>query len=404
MENANPPDVSTPRTRWGFVDALLFVLGAGAFVVVNAFVYLVAHPGWPNPGSQSDVRLPLLGIAAVVALIAVLRRPGRRFATGFVSGFFLVTVFMGSCTTQWFTPGGTARQNAVLASRLDASHADALVRARKKWVEQMRTRGLDEAIGVRRAFTVIDCAARHLAKHGDYPRPRWNAPDTDQCVSTFSWMETDDAGWRITYRPVADSSARVTGFRVRITPDSALHVDGPVIESDESGLVTIRAHRGEPAHVRGSPLPAIVETLVPCIRTNVLPYSIGMKDPVTLTDLVFQSREACNGPVVAETIKSDPDSSLSYNPNAARLVILAPGFERYNTAAVYNLLYVPRGKRPLDGYDLYAWPMRYGDSGLRSYLLSGDEIHVTTENRRATASDPLAPACEIHPVPCAEGR
>jgi hypothetical protein len=92
-------------------------------------------------------------------------------------------------------------------------------------------------------------------------------------------------------------------------------------------------------------------------------------------------------------VLDDPNIARLYLPTTRELV----SFPLEDQSTAWDLTYVPHGKTPADGYDLHVRPITYGFTGIRSYLLSGGEAHVTWENRRATLTDPLAEPCEMDP-------
>ena len=73
-------------------------------------------------------------------------------------------------------------------------------------------------------------------------------------------------------------------------------------------------------------------------------------------------------------------------------------------AGKFNVRYEPSEPDSLRGYptsfSLEAWPVTYGDASIRSFFVdTAGDIHFTTENRRATAADPLVFGCEGRDLP-----
>ena len=73
-------------------------------------------------------------------------------------------------------------------------------------------------------------------------------------------------------------------------------------------------------------------------------------------------------------------------------------------AAAYRFSYREFGPDGADNFALSARPLEYAVTGLRSYLMDNTfVVHATSEDRDATASDPVADACEfLSLVPCGE--
>ena len=422
MTTPNDTIAAPSRRGWlGATGIFFFVVGICAFAVTNVLLYVVAHPGFPNPGPQDDVRLQVGATLVVLILVSLLGRGGRGFTAGFVTGFVTILTLARVGTSplpfeldllaprlsvqMWTSPEGTRLRDAKLARRGDELSKTAVARQQQKWVAEMRRRGMDEAEGTRRALLTMDCAVQYRANHGSYPRASGTVPDVPDCAVFLSGSQTDDNGWRTVYRTPGKRDNGATGFTIVETPDTALGLDGPIIEANEQGLVTMRAHAGAPAFIRASPLPVLVEWLIPCLGANIAAYSRQGQQALTMEDLVGRPKISCTA-IPLSSINEDSDPTLVRNPNVSRMAVSAPGFERYNTAAVYNVQYVMHGSRQGEGYDLYAWPMTYAYSGMRSYLLAADgSIHVTTEKRRARLTDPLALECEhTLNVACAEAR
>jgi hypothetical protein len=101
------------------------------------------------------------------------------------------------------------------------------------------------------------------------------------------------------------------------------------------------------------------------------------------------------------------------NENIARRCSLPKGFfegDRVLRSDGYTLHYeFRRGPHGIDGFELSVRPDRFGEGGVRSYLVVGRqtrsgrtlEAHVTAENRPARTSDPRLPDCEIKDDLCA---
>jgi len=404
------------RGRLDPISILFFVVGICAFVVTNVFLYLVSYPGFPGEGPQSDVRVEVGAVFVVLVLVSLLGRAGHGFARGFVTGFAMILaiavvgpsrlpfelLFAAPLSVQmWISPEGAKLRDAKLAHRIEEYSKTAAVRRRQKWIAEMHHRGLDEAEGTRRALLIADCVVQYRLGHGNYPRATGTVPDVDKCAAYLSGIQTDEKAWRTVYRTTDKRDNGAAGFTIVEAPDTAIGLDGPIIEANEQGLFTMRAHAGAPAYIRASPLPGLVEWVMPCLGANIAAYSRLGEQALTMEDLIGRSKISCTA-VPLGPIYEDSDPTLVRNPNVSRLAVSAPGFERYNTAAVYNVQYVMHGSRQGQGYDLYAWPMTYAYNGMRSYLLAADgSIHVTTENRRATLSDPLGFECEYDlRVPC----
>jgi len=163
---------------------LAFVFGAGTFVAANVVLFVLAYPTLPNPGPQSDIRLPLTGLVVGVLVIALLLgRPGRAFGYGFSAGLLAETLFMSNCTTHLFSPGGTALANAEYERQRPGEEALALQRYRAKWMSDVRHRGLDLATGVSRLRLVTGCVLAYQEKHGQLPSVYDSLPDTGESCS-----------------------------------------------------------------------------------------------------------------------------------------------------------------------------------------------------------------------------
>jgi hypothetical protein len=146
----------------------------------------------------------------------------------------------------------------------------------------------------------------------------------------------------------------------------------------------------------GSPLHVITKVVFPCIQKGSDVPPASPTGVMTLKDLVFTRQIGCDR--IQLTRVETGNGVVSPDPNVARLFIPSTGpyvgIGPDNVATIWDLLYVPYGKKPEDGYDLHARPMRYGELGIRSYLLTGGRIHVTWEDRQATTKDPIAEVCE----------
>ena len=405
------------RGRLGPTGIFFFLVGLSSFVVANVFLYLGSYPGFPSQAPPGDVRVEV-GAVFLLALVSLLGRAGRGFATGFVTGFvMIVALAVGHAHLPfeldllaprvsdqvWGNPEAIRLRQAKLVRRVAEDSRNAPARQRQKWLDEMRHRGMDEAEGTRRALLIADCVVQYRVSYGSYPRPNGTVPDVEKCAAYLSGLQTDEKAWRTVYGTTGKGDNGAGGFTIVEAPDTALRLDGPIIEVNERGLVTMRAHAGAPAFIRASPLPELVEFVIPCIGANIAAYSRQGEQALTIEDLVGRSKINCTA-IPFTPIYEDSDPSLVRNPNVYRMVLIAPGFERYNTTAVYNVQYVMHGSGQGEGYDLYSWPMTYAYSGMRSYLLAADgSIHVTTENRRANLSDPLALECEYHlTLPCGE--
>lgn len=419
MPSPDQPAAPPPRKLVTAGTVIPFVFGLCLFVPATLILFLAAYPTFSSSSPQRDVRIPVYATLVVLVLITFLGRAGRAFAVGFGTGLVVVLfaaalrrqnaplpsdfLVLGEFAQMWISPEGTKLRDAKLAVLVEEASKRSAARARQSWLHLMRTRGMDEALGTRSALLATDCAMTYWTQHGQFPPASGTAFHTDQCDNWLGEISKDDEAWRLAYFPV-QTGGRITGFRMALSPDTVLGLDGPIIESNEEGLVTMRAKRGAPAYIRGTPLPAVVNWVVPCVWAIVTAYQLKAHQVYTLEDLVGRAKKVCNEDPLS-SIQDDPDPKMVYNPNAARIVVTAPGFQKYNTASVYDLLYVRRGKKQGDGYDLYVWPMNYAYSGVRSYLVAADKsIHVTTLRRRATLSDPLALPCESEvKVPCSTG-
>ncbi len=410
MEATTTQKVTTPRGKWSKpLHVFMFIFGVAAFAVANFFMYVYAYPTWPNPGPQSDVRLGVYVTFAVLLLLVFLGRAGRWFATGFTGGllgmrlpleimsllklpFIGWVFFLGTCAQPWRTPEGTkARQDALDRLR-PAQEARAVKRAQLKWVEERRRVGMDEAVGTRRALLVVNCAALYREKNNEYPSARGDIPDNGNCQNFYATMQTDYDGWRLQYDPITGSDGRVTRFHLRLSPDSALELNGPWIEANEQGLVTMRARKDAPAYAKANPMLFRFNYVTACIRASDSAYAIKGERSVSLEDLIFRNSVQCTA-IPLYRNKEDPEVN---KPNVTLFIVEAPSNDRIKTAAVYVFTYAPRGARAADGYELYMRPYGHGENGVRSYMRAVDgTFHVTLENRLATANDPLALPCEI---------
>jgi len=398
-----PPETSPSLlTRLG--QLVSFVLGAGTFFAGNVVLFMMAYPTLPNPGPQSDIRLPLFGLVIAVVLITfLLGRVGIAFGAGFASCFVFELLFMSGCTTHWADPGGTALHEARLATQIEAASVEAEAQAKRKWQSEVRKNGLDLAVGVHRLELATGCVLSHQRKHGEYPAAKDSLPDLGEVCTELTLRKNDETGWRILYTRVpgrpGDPSSE---FRVQAGPDRELRMKGPLLEVDYRGIMIKRDGAGEPAFALGSPLQPINGVVMDCIRkgahSNVQPHAT-----LTLQDLIFHSSLGCSR-VSVQQVKDD-GGTVSPDPNLARLYL--PTTRAFTDIRVddmstaWNLTYVPLGRTPEDGFDLQVRPMMYGFTGVRSYLMTHGQVHATWEDRPATINDPLAEPCEIDPnQPC----
>jgi hypothetical protein len=85
----------------------------------------------------------------------------------------------------------------------------------------------------------------------------------------------------------------------------------------------------------------------------------------------------------------------NYYPYVFSEVAEAPHANEFSSRG-YRLLYVP--SMTFKSFEITARPEHYGVTGVRSYYLDPyGKIHVTMEDRPASAADDLAPACEYQP-------
>jgi hypothetical protein len=398
---AAQPEDTGPKIFTQLGLGLAFLVGAAAFVVANIVLFLLAYPTIPNPGPQSDIRLPLYGLVLVVVAITFLfRRIGLAFGAGFAAGLVAETLFMSGCVTPWGDPGGTALRNAAYERQRPGNEAAAADRARARWISEVREHGLDLAVGVHRLGLATGCVLYHRKEKGEYPGVKDSLPDMGDVCWELQRVKDDETGWRVRYTRIPGRPGDPpVGFRIRAGPDAALRMRGPLLEVDYRGLILRRDSANAPAFIVGSPLQPITLVLMDCIRkaSEIKPKS--RSGVLTLYDLVFYPGHC--GRIQLEQVKSDNGTVLP-DPNIARLFLpttrafVAIPLEDISTS--WDLTYVPHGKRPADGYDLHVRPMMYGYTGVRSYFMTGDTIHVTWEDRRATPSDPLAEECEIDPA------
>jgi hypothetical protein len=388
------------------VKVLSFVLGAATFVVANFFLFLMAFPTMPNPGPQADIRLPLYGLALGVILITfLLGRAGAMFGAGFASGFMVELLFMSGCVSQWADPGGTALAKARDERRAVAYGVEAQERAKLKWVGEVQEHGLDLAVGVHRLWMAAGCVLDYQKKQGEYPAVRKDSlPDFEEgYCAELPLRRAGESGWRILYSPTAASPGeKANGFGVRLGPDAALRMKGPVLEVNSRGILLKRDSANGLAFAVGSPLQPIRDVVMDCIRRSsespeVKAY-VG-KRAMTLRDLVFYHPMGC-GRLQLEQLKTESGYILE-KPNDAVLFLSTSGafvgIQLDDISTSWSLTYVPHGKTPADGYELQVRPMNYGFTGIRSYLITAGEVHVTWEDRPATSSDGRAEACEMDP-------
>jgi hypothetical protein len=385
-----------------FVSAFAFLVGAATFVLVNVVLFVLAYPTLPNPGPQSDIRIPLCGVILVVVMTSVLLRRvgGLAFGAGFTTGLLAETLFMGACVTPWFDPGGTARAEAAYQRQRPIEEALAVKRQQARWISEKRRYGLDLAEGFRQLELATSCVLTEREKHGEFPRPKDSLPDAGQNCYELHRLQGDERGWRVLYTRIPGRSGDpAVEFRVRVGPDAALRLPGPFLETDYRGLIVRRDSTRGPAFAAGSPVQPIVGVVLGCINKAKNIKGESPTGVLTLYELVFASGHHCDR-IQLEQVKND-NGTLSSDPNVARLYIPATGPYAGVTwrtlATSWDLFYVPHGKTPADGYDLHVRPVRYGESGIRSYLMTAGQTHVTWENRAATVEDPLVEECEIDP-------
>jgi hypothetical protein len=229
---------------------------------------------------------------------------------------------------------------------------------------------------------------RYQNDKSEYPRDLVSSDIGVPCQEFFRTTQTDPHGWRLAYDPIAGRDGRVTRFHFRLAPDSALHLSGPFIEATEAGLVTMRTR----SEAKADPV-LTLGPVISCIRASDSAYAVKGKRSVTLEDLIFQNEVRCP-PLPLE--RPTGDAELAGISNAAIFTIVGASNEGARTMALYVLRYLPRRERAVDGYEIYLSPYQRGIDGLRSYLRAADgSVHVTSEDRPATAGDPLALACEV---------
>jgi hypothetical protein len=224
-------------------------------------------------------------------------------------------------------------------------------------------------------------------------------PDLGEVCSELRLRKDDETGWRILYSRILGRSGEPPDqFMVRAGPDAALRIKGPVVEVDYRGLMVKRDSVNGPALSVGSPLQPVTAVLMDCIRKSSAVKPEARSGVVTLRELVFYPGHC--GRIRLDQVKDD-GGIVADDPNIARLYLPTTrefvSFPLDDMSTSWNITYVPHGKTPADGYDLQLRPMMYGFTGIRSYLLTGDSIHVTWEDRGATRADPPAEPCELDP-------
>jgi hypothetical protein len=222
------------------------------------------------------------------------------------------------------------------------------------------------------------------------PQPKTIGRSWTVAADLLTRRTTRRAGTSRTRECATPGASAGVGFRIRAVPDTSLRMPGPLLETDQRGIVVRQDSLNAPGYAVGSPLRPIYALLFDCIRDNSAVRGTGPKGVVTLEDLIFTRQRGCGNMQIFRFESGPP----AFDPNVALLNVPTTGFRRFNVATQYQLLYVPHGKKPDAGYDLQLTPLQYGASGIRSYMLTGGTAHVTWEQRRATIADPLADACE----------
>jgi hypothetical protein len=372
-------------------------------VVGNVLLFIMAFPTIPNPGPQSDIRLPLFGLVGVVlAITFLLKRPGLAFGAGFGTGLVAETLFMGACTAHWMNPAGTAYAEAASQRRAAAASAESEYQTRAQWIQRMRERGLDLESGHSQVRIAAECLTMYRKKNGGYPVAEdglW--PGVEESCWELKRRQSGESGWRVRYTPTP------AGFQVTAGPDPVLKLKGPLLEIDQRGLMLRRETAQGPAYAVGTPVFVITRIVAQCIAKAASYKPKAPSGVLTFHELVFRGELGCYR-IQLQRVKEDSGYEPDL-PNEANLwiPITGPyvGIRVDDIATIWRLSYVGHGKTPRDGYKLHARPLRFGETGFRNYLLEDGKMYVTWEDRPATTSDPLVEQCELDPnTACDDGR
>ena len=383
------PWVTALRTRWA-------ILGAIIFVVVNYLLYSIEHPWWTEgftgiyPGTFTPI---LLAIAFFILLFATIGRRGRSFGVGFVTAFAVLTVTsMGSCTRHWADPADYLRVYSKQGLNRTARRAE-LSEKDKRWVDSVRSAGVDPRWGAKRLLLVRSCmesfSRRDSTKRLLPPDSASVANQRGGCSDLDAYMGRQRSGWHWRYTPPSGEN----GFLLEGYPDPVLGLDGPLFELDTLGLVIQRERPGAPPMLAASPI-AAMRQLRECVEFMLaLPPPPGAKSSAPMT--VYDMRTNKGAPPQCTELRDPPQQGVGAGDLNAVILFLPQDHLPKDAAMIYSLLYVPRDDGGRE-FDVHARPVSFPGGAVRSYLFThSGQLHVTAENRAATVSDPAPEACEL---------
>lgn len=204
-----------------------------------------------------------------------------------------------------------------------------------------------------------------------------------------AWTRNVVAGFEVSYFPVrAPGGGPVTGYELSATWRSFMARDSYSLFTDQEGLIQFEIN-GPSAYTPGG---RMVTTWAPNL---MLRLSECLKEP--------NQREGGAEAALLGCLRSD-----GIEEEVSRYARMDMDTEKYNLR--YEPLRTANGD--LTEFRLWARPRTYGVESVRSYFMSVERlpswttagrfaVHATAADRDATASDPLAMACEARIGSCA---
>ena len=374
--------------------------------------------GWSCQAETADWSIALvLALAVLLTLAAHRGDEARSFVRGVLATLVLLTVVtLGKWTFVWGEPV-LAVWEMTEPFRRKVGHVRANSDARSAWVEGMSQReaALRPAVGL--AAEIYRCAIGHRTMDDDPRIPRTEeeigarcgslwinraALDTVSAVYRYSMPRAAgvedplqprsdqywDEGWRWSYESTEPAAGTTPpgSFTVTVAPDQALPNDWPRVTADERGLIRIARSAGTPP-LTLSPVPDL-QRLHECLQ------GIPAEDERRHRNLTNRYAWELSG--MASALCPELQSRITRDPTtpygmvyAIELPVGPDGSLRRLTE--YRIQIDVDESLPSFGFSLIATR-----GFTRNYLMTPTgTVHVTTESRPATTSDPVALHCEV---------
>lgn len=391
----------------GLKQILLVVAGVCAFLVVNAVLFLGRCSSTEFmincSGGRGTNTWHVLGIGGFVIVAAFATKAGRAFAKGFFGALIVLGVStMGACTTPWADPVFEVRR-AIRPYQERWAKERKQSAIRRDWIAAMNSRSMDLARGIELAGAVVNCVqvhltakgrvtptieelgpgCRYLADFGASMDPGWPLRyeiPVERGLDQFGQTQEavrGDAGWRVNY------SATASGYSVDAAPEGLLNHRWPRIHADEKMQWEVRLAENAPP-LSLTPV-ADLKTMAACLKGIPAEEERRRVQRVLGSwHLTPMAKRLCSGlaPRLRPQIQSDENASLlsihlPAGPNGGSI-----------PALTYLVEFVIR--QPANSpfaFDIHA---KAETAGFPRYLATFEgTVHQTTDNRPATAQDPV---------------